>query len=114
MVEGQSGKRQSHRCFRVTNIPPELAARPGVAGGIGGPLNQPFTDQGRKRLIDWIGTGYQAVVPPSLGVSKDGTWQERREWDVFEEPAIVGCQVLFEQVCRLASACGLCPTKTAV
>jgi hypothetical protein len=106
LVEGRDGKPRSHRMFRVFNIPPDLAARPDVAGGIGGPRNRQFTGPDKVRHIDLIGTGLQTAAPPSLWTSKDGNHHERRRWDAFGEPRIIDASELFGCVCRLALACG--------
>jgi hypothetical protein len=111
MVEGRPGKPRSHRWYRVENIPSPLIAERDVASGMGGPRIRHFNGPDGKRLIDFLGTGRQAVVPPSLWVSEDKTHCERREWDVFEEPAVLDCQELFDAVCRLASACGWTPKE---
>ena len=77
MVEGRPGKRRSHRWYRVINIPPELTAAPNVAGGIGGPKTRQFRHSKTKEIIvEFRGTGSQAVVPPSKWISKDGKRQE--------------------------------------
>ncbi len=113
LIEGRPGKRRSHRWYRVVNIPPELTAGPEVAGGLGGPRTRQFRGPDKKMIVEFRGTGSQAVVPPSPWVSGDGTHQERREWDEFGEPAVIDCRELFESVCRLAEACGWTPRKMA-
>jgi hypothetical protein len=107
MVEGRPGKPRSHRWYRVVNTPDHLRAPPKVAGGIGGPRTRLFKPKGRPgTLVEFRGTGSQAVVPPSIWTSKDGDRREHREWDRFGEPAVVDCQELFDCVCRLAAAHG--------
>jgi hypothetical protein len=113
MTEGRPGKPESHRWYRLTNIPAELSARPGVAGDIGGPRNQPFNGPTGSRVLDFIGTGLQAVVPPSLWTSKDGTQHERRGWHRFDEPKVIDCRELYDCVCRLATASGWRKKETA-
>jgi hypothetical protein len=105
MIEGRPGKLCSHRWYRVNNIPAELEAPPNVAAGIGGPrIRHFFHHETRKVIVDFLGTGSQAVAPPSRW-AKDGR-EELREWYSFGEPAVVDCGELFESVCRLAAAHG--------
>lgn len=104
MIEGRPGKRRSHRWYKAINIPPELTAGSHVAGGIGGPRTRLFKGPDRKILLEFRGTGSQLVVPPS--VRRKGHKQERREWDSWEEPALIDCRELFEATCRLAPAFG--------
>jgi hypothetical protein len=105
MLEGRPGKPRSHRWYRVRNIPAELEAPPDVAAGIGGPrIRHLAHHQTNKAIVDFLGTGGQAVVPPSKW-TKDGRC-ELREWHVFEEPTVVDCGELFDCVCRLAAAHG--------
>src|SRR5262249_51374827 len=107
MVEGRPGKPQSHRWYRVVNVPDHLKAPSKVAGGIGGPRTRLFKPKDRPgTLVEFRGTGSQAVVPPSIWTGKDGDRWEHREWDRFGEPAVVDCQELFDCVCRLAAAHG--------
>jgi hypothetical protein len=102
MVDGRPGKPRSHRWYKVANVPPELTAGPDVAGGIGGPKIQHLTG-----CLDIIGTGGQAVIPPSRHHSG-----ECRSWDVPNaEPAVVDCTTLYGAAWRLAAACGAKPTK---
>jgi hypothetical protein len=113
MVEGRPGKPRSHRWYRVTNIPTELTADPDIAGGAGGPRTRRGfrTPDGSTNILDFQGTGAQAVVPPSVW-TKHGRL-EIRTWDSFEAPAIVDCQELFNAVSRLAEACGWQPPVPA-
>jgi hypothetical protein len=106
MVEGRPGKPKSHRWFRVKDVPAELTAPEKVAGGLGGPRTRRLMLPDKTTLIDFLGTGSQAVVPASIWLSKDGARSERREWQKFTDPAIVDCGELFEATCRLAAACG--------
>src|SRR5205085_2772734 len=105
MIDGRPGKPVSHWWYRVTDVPSGLEARPDVAGGIGGPRStyyrNPIT---RKSVLEFKGTGTQAVVPPSLWTK--GEIQEVRLWygpdgepvDGPGEPAVVDCQELFDRV----------------
>jgi hypothetical protein len=111
MLEGRPGKPRSHRWYKVTNIPPELTAGPKVAGGLGGPFIKPFNAPDGSRILDFLGTGSQAVVPPSVWVSVDRARRERREWDSFGEPRVIDARELFEGACRLASTCGWAPKQ---
>jgi hypothetical protein len=112
MVEGRPNKRRSHRWYRVINIPAELTAPASVAGGFGGPSTRRFRTPAKNVIIEFHGTGTQAVVPPSLWTNQSGDQQEHREWDIFEEPATIDCQELFDSVTRLAVACGHRPKPT--
>jgi hypothetical protein len=108
MVDGREGKPKSHRWFRVTDIPPELTARPHVGGGVGGPRTRQFLVE-KSMAVEWRGTGSQAVVPPSTWTNDDGTRQEKRVWHAFGEPRVMDACELFSCVCRLAEACGWLP-----
>jgi hypothetical protein len=106
MEEGRPGKPRSHRWYRVKDIPQEWTAT--CSGGMGGPRTVPFArgKEAGQMVIEFRGTGAQAVVPASLWTSKDGTQQERRVWHSFEEPAELGYRELLEAVARLATAFG--------
>jgi hypothetical protein len=104
LVEGRPGKPRSHRWYKVTNIPSELTAPSTVAGGLGGPRTRQFRKPDGKVIVEFRGTGSQAVAPPSMW--QKGNCQERREWHAFGEAATLPCQTLFEAVSRLAAACG--------
>jgi P4 family phage/plasmid primase-like protien len=56
-------------------------------------------------LVEFLGTGFQAAVPPSSHPSG-----ERRGWDADGEPAELSMQELWDAVHRLALACGWEPT----
>jgi P4 family phage/plasmid primase-like protien len=106
--EGRPGNPRSHRWYRVTDIPPELASRK-ASGGIGGPwLKHLKHGQTGENLVDFLGTGGQAAVPPSLHHSG-----ARRVWDNDGEPACVPMVQLWSAVCRLAQACGWEPKTKA-
>jgi hypothetical protein len=66
-----------------------------VSGGVGGPCTRHYGG------VDVLGTGAQAVEPPSGHPSG-----ERRLWHEFGEPAEIGCRDLYEAAEGLASACG--------
>jgi P4 family phage/plasmid primase-like protien len=96
MVEGRPGKPRSHRWYRVTDIPPELTSRE-ASGGIGGPWLKRF-----RPHVDFLGTGGQAAVPPSLHSSG-----EVREWEnPGAEPATIPMSTLWDATRQLAIACG--------
>ena len=106
MEEGRPGKPRSHRWYKVVDIPNEWTAT--CAGGMGGPRTTQFA-RGRSAgsmIVEFRGTGSQAVVPASPWTSKDGTRQERRVWHAFGEPAVLGCVELLEAVARFAAAFG--------
>jgi hypothetical protein len=104
MIDGRPGKPRSHRWYRVTNIPPGLTST--AAGSIGGPRTKQFKSADGQMLVEFRGTGSQAVVPPSVWTSSDGKRREQRVWNCFGEPAVVDCQELFDCVVRLAVAHG--------
>jgi hypothetical protein len=114
MVEGRPGKPRSHRCYVVTEIPPEMVskAKGANAAGFVGPWKKKFQHRPKKVILEFLGTGGHAVVPPSRHESG-----ERRVWygpdgqpvDEPGEPAVVPMQVLWEATCRLAEACGWRP-----
>lgn len=118
MEEGRPGKRRSHRYYLVPvdTIPgwarstaEQGAAAAEAATGHPGPFKKAFSDrEAGKRVIDFLGTGGQAVCPPSVWASADGSRTELREWEGGEpgEPAAVPFLQLWDAVCRLASACG--------
>jgi hypothetical protein len=111
-TEGRPGKPLSHWRYRVKNIPASLAARPHVAGGMGGPINLHFDGRDGRRVLDFLGSGLQAVAPPSIWTSKNGTSQEQRAWHQFGEPTVVDAVELYNSVCRLATACGWAKKET--
>jgi hypothetical protein len=111
MIDGRPGKPRSHRWYRVTNIPQGLTSN--AAGGIGGPRTKQFKSADGQMLVEFRGTGSQAVVPPSVWTSRDGKPSEQRVWDCFGEPAVVDCQELFDCVERLAVAHGHVRPKLA-
>jgi hypothetical protein len=104
MVEGRPGKPRSHRWYKVVDIPEELTST--CADGMGGPRTAQFARKPRGMVVEFRGTGSQAVVPPSLWTSGDGSRQERRVWHSFGEPAVLGCVELLEAVARFAAAFG--------
>jgi P4 family phage/plasmid primase-like protien len=105
MVDGRPGKPRSHRWCRVTHIPPELTAKPDVAGGIGGPRTKRFRHgETGETIVELLGTGGQAVVPPSLHISG-----ERRIWDENGEPVELRMADLMDAVRALAAECGWRP-----
>lgn len=100
MVDGRPSKPRSHRWYKVLNVPSELASD--ASGGIGGPKLKRFksADNGHS-ILDFLGTGGQAVVPPSLHESG-----ECRIWHEEGEPAVLSMTDLWKAVCELATACG--------
>ncbi len=103
LVEGRPGKPRSHRWYVVTDLLEGFTSTRGVGGG---PATKQFSRHRGKggRVVDFIGTGGQAVVPPSLW-AKDGR-QEAREWHCFGEPAVVGHEELLTAVAKLAAVFG--------
>jgi len=103
-VEGRPGKPCSHRWYRVVDIPEAWTAT--CAGGIGGPRTAQFARGPGDMVVEFRGTGTQAVVPPSTWTSKDGTKRERRAWHAFGEPTVLSCTELLGAVARFATAFG--------
>jgi hypothetical protein len=109
MVEGRPGKLRSHRYFLVPldSVPPwaESPAEQGAAAarqatGHPGPWKKAFNHAETKiRLIDFLGTGGQAVCPSP---GNERTWTGGSPG----EPAVVPFVELWEATCRLAEACG--------
>ena len=80
MTDGRPSSGPGHLYYRVTDVPAWATAGTQVAGGIGGPRIFHFADgNGLPIGLDFLGTGAQAVCPPSLHHSG-----ERRCW--FVEP----------------------------
>jgi P4 family phage/plasmid primase-like protien len=118
MIDGRPGKPRSHRWYFVRNdsIPtwahspaPQASAAAREKCGHPGPWKKGFNGPDGKRAIDFIGTGGQCVVPPSIHVSG-----ETRQWegDAPGEPARVEFMTLWQAVCDLANATG-CHVPTA-
>lgn len=111
LMDGRPGKPRSHWYYLVPldTIPDwgrsqadQGAPAAEAATGHPGPFKKEFDHRETgRRVIDFIGTGGQAVCPPSLHPSG-----ERREWDPFGDPAVVLFPDLWDAVGQLASACG--------
>jgi hypothetical protein len=119
MVEGREGKPRSHRSYLVplASIPEEYRSTatktaPVMVEDYGhpGPKSIPFK---RRRdgkpageIMKLIGTGGQAVVPPSVHDSG-----ERREWEGGRRgaPAVVDFVKLYRAAKKLARKCGWRP-----
>jgi hypothetical protein len=109
MEEGREGKDRDHRYFlvRLDSIPAWALSTAQQAApaaqrlkGHPGPCRRAFNHrETKKRLIDFLGTGGQAVCP-SPG--------NERRWVGGQPgaPALVTFDELWEAVCRLAEACG--------
>ncbi len=120
MVDGRPGKPRSHFWYRVTDISLTMTAPANVAGGIGGPrirhLKHAVTGKG---IIDFLGTGSHAVVPPSHHKSGEiRVWYDTNGQPVAEpgEPAVLPMADLWTAVLKLAEACGWkekCPAPKA-
>src|SRR5262249_27580564 len=97
MIDGRPSKPRAHRWYRVRNVPPDMtspapqaSAAAREAGKHPGPWKKPFNHaETGKRIIDFLGTGGHAVVPPSTHDSG-----EQRVWDADGEPAEVDCRDL--------------------
>jgi P4 family phage/plasmid primase-like protien len=113
MIEGRPGKTRSHRYYlvRSESVPEwavsqadQSAAAALKKRGHRGPFKKSFRHSETKKIvIDFLGTGGQAVCPPSVHESG-----ERREWTGGKpgKPAAVEFLDLWHRVCDLAAACG--------
>lgn len=111
-IEGRAGKPKSHWWFRVTDVPDWATSRAdqsSAAAIAAGKHPGPFKRQLKHAttgevLIDFQGSGGQAVVPPSVHDSG-----EVREWSPghgIENAAEVPFEKLWDAVEALAAACG--------
>src|SRR5262249_41229994 len=113
MEEGRAGKPRSHRYYLVpvATIPPWAESQAEQAApaarqqkGHPGPFLKHFrAAQTQDPVLDFLGTGGQAVAPPSV----HGGSGERREWvgGGPGDPALVDFLHLWDAVCKLALAC---------
>ncbi len=111
-IEGRAGKPRSHRWYLVTDIPDwatSKAKQPVEAalavGNHPGPAKRGFTHAVTgERIIDFQGSGGQAVVPPSIHHSG-----EQRRWEpgcsISQIATVPFCE-LWDAVCQLAEAAG--------
>jgi putative DNA primase/helicase len=118
MEEGRAGRPRSHRYYLLPfkSIPAwavstaEQGAQAAIdEAGHAGPVKKAFCHAATDaRVIDFLGTGGQAVCPPSMHASG-----ETREWTGGKpgQPAVVAFDLLWVAVCRLAQACG-CKTPS--
>lgn len=110
MIDGRPGKPRSHWWYRVTDIPPEHTADSGCqavaaankAGKLAGPRTRHHFKIAatRKIILDFLGTGSFATVPPTV------VGDESRIWYADGDPAVIPFMELWEAVERLAEACG--------
>ncbi len=113
MTDGRKGKPRSHRWYLVPNdsVPawaestaPQAATVAREKYGHPGPWKKGFDGPDGERPIDFIGTGGQANVPPSI----HGGTGEVRQWEGGEpgQPAVVEFMTLWRATCDLANAAG--------
>lgn len=112
-IEGRPGKPRSHWWYFVTDVPDwavseatQAAAGAIAVGESPGPFKKGFNHaETGERVIDFQGTGGQAVVPPSYHVGSG----ERRRWEEgnsIEKIAAVPFTNLWDAVSDLGKACG--------
>src|SRR5262249_17323787 len=73
MIGGRPSKPRSQRLYKVRDIPPEMTSRAAQASAAAreagkhpGPWKKGFNHaETKERIIDFLGTGGHAVVPPS-------------------------------------------------
>jgi len=119
MCEGRASKPRSHRYFLVPcdSIPaselsnaPQAAPAAIAAKGHAGPRTRSFRSQDGGEILRLIGTGGQAVCPPSLHPSG-----EERHWQSPGggpgRPAVISYPMLLAKVEELVKACGWRPTE---
>jgi hypothetical protein len=130
MIAGRPGKPRSHRLYLtpLNTIPDEerSTCKQGAPAaerlfGHPGPRTRHFyaprTIDGEvddhKGILDLLGTGAQAVIPPSNWTNTDGTKTEPREWEGGQpgEPAVVPYPELLERVLALVQKCGWKPPE---
>lgn len=115
MIDGRKGKPRSHRWYLVENatVPPECVSKAEQAApaaverhGHAGPFKKQF-GTAAGCAIDFIGSGGQAAVPPSMHHSG-----EVREWEggAPGEPHVTDFPTLWAAVNALAAAVG-CDTR---
>src|SRR5262249_35480883 len=116
MVDGRPGKPRSHLYYLVRHqtIPEWAFSRTGQATpaaleakGHAGPFTKSFRDpKTRKEAFRLVGTGSQAVCPPSVWQKEGKT--EVGEWEGAEpgEPAVVDFVTIWDAACRLAAEIG--------
>ena len=113
MIEGRASKRRAHRYYLVpvASIPEwavstaDQAAAAAIEFGMhSGAFKKQFRTFDDSVAIDFLGTGGQAVAPPSVHSSG-----ELREWedpDGIGNPAVIDFMVLWTAVCALAKVIG--------
>ncbi len=116
-VEGRPGKLRSHWWYFVTDVPAwatshaKAAAAAAVAAGKhpGPAIKHLKHATTKKTVIDFLGTGGQAVAPPSRHESG-----EVRAWEPghgVEHAVTLPFETLWDAVRRLAVACGHQPKR---
>jgi hypothetical protein len=103
-VEGRPGKPGSHYHYEIVgDIPPEMTSS---ASGLGGPRIWHFRHpETGASLLDFLGTGAQVVVPPSVH-SKSG---QTRVWENRGQPGKVDITELMKAIYTLLEPTGWKP-----
>jgi Bifunctional DNA primase/polymerase, N-terminal len=108
MVEGRPvGKPRSHWWYYVEDVPPHLEAATALVVG-GARTHRWARASDRRVILELLGSGRHACVPPSPWKGPDGS-QERRQWQAWGEPAAVPMVDLLASCARLAAVCGWAP-----
>lgn len=111
-IEGRESKQRAHWLYFTTDVPSSATSTGNDAAiaaaevwKLPGPKSTKFARAGvSKSVIDFLATGRQVVVPPSLNPS--GEWRRWEEGCSIDQIATYPFTELWEAVTRLAESCG--------